>query len=81
VPESAEPVLIEKARKNSLSTRVELEESVAAPVDKGQRLGTMTLYAGEQILGRIPLVAAEEIPRLSWWEVTRLVLRRVVCGR
>ena len=80
VPESEEKLLIEKAQRSSLSTQVTLEEAVTAPVARGQPIGTLTLRAGEQVLRQIPLVAAEEIPRLTWWELTQLVLRAVVCG-
>ena len=54
----------------------ELEESVAAPVSQGQRLGTLTVKAGEQVLSQIPLVAAEAVERQSWGDLFVKVLRR-----
>ena len=57
VPGQSAPLLIDKAHKNSVSTEIELEELVAAPVSKGQKIGTMTVRVSEQILTRVPMVA------------------------
>ena len=70
-------LLIEKSRKNSVTTEVTLEETVTAPVEQGQRLGTLTVKAGEEILAEIPLVAAEQVTRLGWSDLFRRVLGRV----
>ena len=70
-------LLIEKSQKGSVSTQITLEESVTAPVSLGQRLGTLTVKAGEQVLSQIPLVAAEAVERMTWGDLFVLVLRRV----
>ena len=72
-------MLVEKARKGSITTEVVLEPEVTAPVAKGQRLGTMTVRAGDQILRQLPLVAARDIPRLSYGQILLRTLGRV-CG-
>ena len=69
-------LLIDKGQKNSVTTEIALEEGVAAPVSLGQKLGTMTVKAGEQVLSEIPLVAAEPVEKLSFWEVFVLILKR-----
>ena len=69
-------LLIDKGQKNSVTTEIALEERVAAPVSLGQKLGTMTVKAGEQVLSEIPLVAAEPVKKLSFWEVFVLILKR-----
>ena len=77
VPGSADSLLIDKAQKNAVTTEVTLEESVKAPVSQGQRLGTMTIRSGDQILAEIPLVAEEAVPRLSYWDIFVDLLGRV----
>ena len=72
-------MLVEKARKGSVATEVTLEPEVTAPVTKGQRLGTMTVRAGDQILRQLPLVAARDIPRLSYGQILLRTLGKV-CG-
>ena len=74
-PGQADAMLIDKGQKNMITTQIQLEETVTAPVSKGQRLGTMTVKAGEQILKEIPLVAAESVERLSYGQVFWRVLR------
>ena len=69
-------LLIDKSQKNSVTTHVQLEESLCAPVSQGQRIGTMTVKAGEQILKEIPLVAAEGVERLTYGDIFLHVLRR-----
>ena len=69
------PVLLEKSRRNAVTTQVEVDPQVRAPVEEGQRLGTMTLRAEGEVLAQIPLVAPTAVARLSWWDLTREMLR------
>ena len=81
VMEGTGQVLIEKARKNAVTTQVSVDETVEAPVEAGQRLGTLTLQADGTVLSEIPLVAPETVPKRSWWDVTKSLLREVCfCG-
>ena len=68
-------LLIDKSQKNMVTTQIQLDEEVSAPVSQGQRLGTMTIKAGEQVLAQIPLVAREAVPRLTWGQMFARVLR------
>ena len=70
-------LLVEKSLRSTVTAQVELEETVEAPVSRGQRLGTLTYRSGEQILRQIPLVAQQEVPRLSWKQVFGKVFRRM----
>ena len=63
------PMLVDKGQKSMITTRVELEEEVAAPVSKGQRLGTLEVVAGDQVLARLPLVAEQSVEKLSWGQI------------
>ena len=81
VPESAPEFLVDKAKKDGITTDILLEESVTAPVNQGQRLGTMTVRSGEQILAEVPLVAAGSVEPLSWWDITVKVLRQVAMAK
>ena len=74
-------LLVEKARTGQLRQEIRLEPSVSAPVSRGQRLGTLTLLAGEQILARIPLVAAREVQRLTFRDLWLETLRRASMGK
>ena len=77
VPAQETKLLIDKAQRGSVTTEVTLEESVTAPVSLGQRLGTLRIKAGEQILTEVPMVAQDAVPRLSYGQVIIRVLKQV----
>ena len=79
-PVQTTPLLIDKGQKNMITTQIQLEEAVTAPVSQGQRLGTMTIRAGDQVLMQIPLVAEEPVPRLSYGDLFLHVLRKLCMG-
>ena len=80
-PSGAGALLIDKAQKSSVTIRTVREENVEAPVSLGQRLGTMTVLAGEQVLAEIPLVAAEAVERLTFRDLFVQVLRMAAMAK
>ena len=74
VPGGDTNLLLEKGVKPQV--KIELEESVPAPVSQGQALGSMTVYEGENILLQVPMVAEKSVLRLSFWDLFQMVLRR-----
>lgn len=77
VPASDGKMLIDKGQKTSVTTEVQLDEDVTAPVSKGQRLGTMTVKAGEQILAEIPMVAEDGVEKITWWQMYLRLLKKI----
>lgn len=80
VPGGDAQLLIDKSQRNQITTRLELEASVSAPVSLGQRLGTLTVRAGEQVLAQIPMVAESAVLRKSWGQLLLQVLRALAMG-
>ena len=70
-------ILVDKAKRTSLTAKVELAQLVPAPVEKGQQVGTISVYAGEKLLIQLPLAAAQAVAKLSFGDVFKLVLERV----
>ena len=81
VPGEEAQMLIDKSQRDMVTTDFTLEEGVTAPVSCGQRLGTMTVRAGEQILAQIPLVAETAVPRLSWSDLFLKLLGRMAMAK
>ena len=77
---TSDGLLVEKARKSTLTTEITLEEIVTAPVAQGQQLGTLTLRSGEETLAEIPLVATADIPRLTYGQIFGKVLKKAAMG-
>ena len=69
VPAETVQMLIDKGQKNMVTTEVELEPEITAPVSQGQRLGTLRVKAWEQVLSQIPLVAEAAVPRLTFGDL------------
>ena len=74
-------LLIDKAQKSAVTTEIQLEPEVTAPVSQGQRLGTLTVKSGEQVLSQVPLVAAEPVERLTWGSLFLRVLGRAAMAK
>jgi D-alanyl-D-alanine carboxypeptidase (penicillin-binding protein 5/6) len=77
VPAESPKLLVDKAQKNQVQILTELEETVSAPVSKGQKLGVMTIKVGEQTIRQIPMVAEEGVTRLTWWDLFLQIFRKV----
>jgi D-alanyl-D-alanine carboxypeptidase (penicillin-binding protein 5/6) len=80
IPGGDTRLLIDKSQRNDIRYQVDLEESVAAPVSQGQRIGTLTIYAGEQILNQIPMIAKDAVLRKTWGQIFMQILRAITMG-
>jgi len=77
VPAEDIAILIDKQQRDQVLIRTELEESVTAPVSRGQRLGTLTVSVGEQVLKQVPMVAKEGVQKLTWGDLFIRVLKKM----
>lgn len=74
------PILIDKALAAGVETRVCVDESVTAPVEAGQTLGTLTITSGGQTIAERDLVAPEAVEALRWGDVFLQMLRALCMG-
>ena len=74
LPEEGRTLLLEKSQTGGLTQTLDLPETVSAPIRAGQQLGTLTVSRERQTLLTVPVVAAEEVPALTWWEMTGRML-------
>ena len=77
VPEKRTELLVEKAKRNDVTSEITLEPSVSAPVSRGQKLGELTVRAGDQVLAKIPLVAESDVAKLTWGQIFLRLLGRI----
>jgi len=68
-------LLLEKSKAGELEQSITLEESVTAPVARGDRLGTLTVTSGEEVVAEIPLLAGEEVPRVTYGQMLLRLLK------
>ena len=74
------PILIDKALATGVETRVRVNESVTAPVEAGQTLGTLAITSGSQTIAERDLVAPEAVEALRWGDVFLQMLRALCMG-
>lgn len=74
------PILIDKALAAGVETRVCVDESVTAPVEAGQTLGTLTITSSGQTIAERDLVAPEAVGALRWGDVFLQMLRALCMG-
>ena len=68
-------LLLEKSKAGDLRQAVSLPESLEAPVSAGSQIGTLTVTAGEEIVAELPILAGEEIPRVTFGQMLSRMLR------
>jgi len=59
-------VLLEKGAGADLRTELTLPETLEAPVERGQAVGTAAVYAGETLLAEAEVKSAADAPRLTF---------------
>ena len=77
VPSELPQLLIDKAQRADVNIHIELVEEVTAPVSQGQKLGMLTVRAGEQVLAQVNMIAKEAVPKLTWWQIFLQILQRI----
>ncbi len=62
-------LLLEKAKAGDLQQTVTLAESVPAPVETGTQLGTLTVTSGGETVAELPILAGEEVSRVTYGQM------------
>lgn len=75
--EGTPKILVEKTQIPSLTTRLDLPEQVAAPVEQGQILGHLVVELEGETVAQVPLVADKAVPRLTLWGIFKNLSRHL----
>ena len=78
LPPEALTAVVEKAQAAALERRIDLPESLPAPVRQGQQVGTLTLCSGDTELLTVPILAAEDAAGRSWGRMFTDLLKMAV---
>ncbi len=60
-------LLMPKSAKNDISRTVEWKKNLTAPIKTGQNVGYVNIYNGEENIGRISIVADEDIKKRDFY--------------
>ena len=59
-------LLAQKSAKNDIKRETEWNKNLAAPIKKGQTVGYVNIYNGEESIGKIPIKATENIKKRTF---------------
>lgn len=71
-------VLIEKAQAPKVEKQLVLAESLEAPVEKGQKVGTLVFSLDGEQLAEVPVVAADAVERLGTMDIYGDILKSLL---
>jgi len=70
-----QPVLIEKGMSDKIESVIDLPVDVEAPVEKGQLLGKISFYIGEEKIGEYKLISDRFVKRKSFFDSLIMLLQ------
>lgn len=71
------PVLIEKGREGDITQTIDLAVDVAAPVEQGQVLGTVTFKLGDEEIGVYNLTAPDTVGSLTFGIIFKRIINAI----
>ncbi len=70
--------LVEKGNENAVERKICLPEYLRPPISKGEKIGTVAYYIGEEQVGEGEIVSCEDIGKISFWELFIRLLKNGV---
>lgn len=71
---AGDSIVTEKNSKNNIEVTTELPKSLNAPVEKNQRVGTITYKSGDNTLAQYPIVTDGSVEEICYGSVFRFLL-------
>lgn len=72
-------ITVPKGQAGNLKTDIQRTDPLVAPLSKGQRVGTLRVTSGGQLVAERPLVALDAVPAAGWfgrtWDALRLAIQ------
>jgi len=69
VMSDAGKVVVNKSEISSIKTELNLCENIKAPVEAGQKLGTLKIICNDNVLSEVPIVAKCSVERKSTGDI------------
>lgn len=70
-------VTVPKGESGNVSTKIEMKQSITAPVEKGKVIGKVTVYLGKEALGSADIVSGESIGKLTFLQALKKLLESI----
>jgi D-alanyl-D-alanine carboxypeptidase (penicillin-binding protein 5/6) len=69
---TSEPISVLLKKGNAakdVKTEVKMNEKLNAPIQKGDKIGMLTIKKDNKVVSSSPLLAKEDIDAASWWKI------------
>ena len=64
--ESTVDMLLPKSAKKEIKRVTKWNENISAPIEKGEVLGYVNVFSGEEQIGSIPITAQSEVKKMTF---------------
>ena len=75
------PVLVEKGKKNKIEMRIELDESIKAPVEKNTKVGIIKYTIEGKDIAKFPVCTSENVKKINFFDIFRRLISSSVAVR
>lgn len=80
VIQGSDKLLVEKDVAPSVTKDVRVVDKTPAPLNVGDKLGTLTVKSGDNVLGEYSIVAGDSVGRLNWADIFARFFRMLFLG-
>ena len=74
--ETTASVLLKKGEEKNVTQEITIDENIQAPVEKGQKLGEAIYRLNGEVIGRVNIVAKEEVKKMNFGNMTAHVYNK-----
>ena len=74
VLEKTTGALIEKGKETKIEKKIELNETISAPITKGQKIGEMSYTLDGKTISSVNIVASEDIEKISLFNMSKEIV-------
>ena len=67
-------VLIEKGRRNKVEVRIEMEDGISAPFEKGTKVGEVSFSVEGNEISKFPIITTSAVERITFFDIFRRLL-------
>jgi len=68
--------VLPKSMLSAVEVKIDLPDSVVAPIRKGDEIGRVEFWSGETCIGEIPIVVEERVDKINFFEILTRMLAR-----
>lgn len=77
VTEKRITALAEKGTEDQISSKINMDDKVPLPLKKGDQVGTLDIYNGDEKIAEYPLVAEIDIDKASFGELAKRLIKKI----